>query len=1260
MTEPEQIEGYQLSPQQRAVHLREDAQGRATHRISTPSVLTPGELADRMEALVAEHEVLRTRYSALPGLRLPVQVVDPAGPVMVEEDTDGRTLLRAGELTVEHTRSQDGTVLLIGLPRLSVDRESWSILTGFLLGESAEPGPVEEEPLQYADVAAWLCEELENAGSAAATATDEETRTATGLPFLLPAGRRDPEAGPVTVVTTLDGPVPARLRAVTRELGVGEEAVLLAAWRALLARYRGNADDRVLVVTQGRSAEGLAGALGLLERPVAVRLSSEPQTPFAQAVRDAEEALRAAGERENHADPEALSTTDAVSFRYLEDRWGALAEPGPAGAYERPGVIHLDCVLGPETLLLTFAGHGGQVAKPDLAALAEAFGNQLADALAGPARAVGVLRLLTPAEPADEPDERHESVLHRFLEHAERNPDRPAVRSGDQVLTYGELARRASATAGLLRRQGVRAGDYVGVVVPAVADTLVALLGTWLAGAAFVPVDPAWPQERIETVLGLAETAYALVPQAAASLGLPVTPLPLPAADPQPEQEAELALAGAGDAAYAVFTSGTSGTPKGVVIGHGQLAHYAAAVLKQLGLGEGAEFAAVSTLAADLSYTAVFPTLADGGCVHLVDADVATSPQALADRFAAHPVSAMKLVPSHLSALLAEARDPAALLPSRVLVLGGEILPPTLLTRLRELAPQLRVFNHYGPTETTVGASVLPLDGGTDERCASVPVGTGMGDNLLTVVDGEGNPLPPWCPGEVVISGPGVGLGYLAQLREGRTGFGERGTTRQYRSGDLGRLVPGAGVEILGRLDDQVKLRGYRVQLGEIEGLLQQQAGVAAGAVVARTDDSGLVSHLDAYVVLTGDADAPSVKDLQTALGRRLPTALIPTGWQVLDRLPLTRNGKLDRKALAPVETVRAEAARPRDSVEQRLLVLWAEVLGLDAIGPDDDFFELGGHSLRAIKLMSRTNSAFGCKLPMSSIFKARTVAAMARLMRDSETRDSNLVPLRPAEGGSSVFCIHPGGGSTLSYWELARLLPTDRPVVGVESLGLHGQEPQRSFAEMAEGYAAEIAAATDGPAVIIGWCFGGIMALETAQALRRTGREVARLIIVDSFAPGFEDEEDDGSQDDLLSESVLIGRFAWHYELDLPEPIPSGKAAFDLLLAEMQKHGHLPPTAGEDDLRKLLDVYTCNMTAIRQHAETTDPAGSTPDYPVLLVRAEPAGVPLESDRTWGWRKLVGPGLAFAAVEADHHSIMRPPAVAELAELVSRVLDAPA
>lgn len=1266
--EPERIEGYQLSPQQQAAYLREGARNRAERSVCCPSRIAPGPLAARLAALVEEHEILRTRYVAVPGLRQPVQVVDAAGPVDVEPGPLGSTQLRAGELTVEHTESPDGTLLRLGLPRLSVDRTTWSLITGFLLGEAPRNGDAQsaEERLQYADVAGWLADELaasEPAKEAEQTEGTEETAdTRTALPFLAPARLSDPDAEPETLTLTVEGPALQRLRTAARDLDVDEAALLLAAWRSLYARYTHNSDDRVLVVTDGRSADGLGAMPGPFDRPVVTRLPLAPQDAYASAARAAAQTLRDAAAEECHSDPRTAvgdGSGPVLSFRHQRDPWAAITEPGLLDWSETPGTLHLECVEGPESLFLTFAGTGARIAPGDLVPLAEAYEQLLADALADPGRAAGTLRLVAaavsepPAQPADEP----ETVLRRFLEQAGRTPELAAVRCGDETLTYRELARRAEAVGALLRTRGVRAGDRIPLLAPASADTLAAMLGIWLAGAAFAPVDPAWPTDRVEAVVGRLGSAPVLVPRAAAQVALSVPALPVPDADGLSEGLAPAAPAEG--PAYVIFTSGTSGLPKGVVVGHRQLAHYADAALDRFGLPDGAGFAAVSTLAADLSYTAVFPTLASGGCVHLFDPDAATSPRVLAERLRAHPVAAMKLVPSHLSALLAEADDPRELLPREVLVLGGEPLPRALHDRLRELAPQLRVFNHYGPTETTVGASCLPLGAAVDERCSSVPVGTGLGRNTLTVVDGEGRPLPPWCPGEVLISGPGVALGYLSELDEGRTGFGRPGDEAGYRSGDVGRLVPGFGVEIIGRLDDQVKLRGYRLQLGEVEALLHRQPGVRAAAVVARTDENGLVSHLDAYVVGAAEGSAPSVADLRTALGSELPAALVPTGWQVLARLPLTRNGKLDRKALAPVEAQRTRAGRPRDAVEQRLLVLWSEVLGVDGISPEDDFFELGGHSLRAIKLISRTNAAFGCRLPMSSIFKARTVAAMAELVRGSDAQDTNLVPLRHAKGAAPVFCIHPGGGSTLSYWELARLLPADRPVLGVESWGLHGRPPHRDFREMAESYAETIAAACDEPPVLVGWCYGGLMALETARALRRRGCQVATLVIVDCPAPGYGEEDETGEAPQPLTESVLVGRFAWHYELQLPDELPSGPEAYDLLLDAMQSKGHLPPTAGEEELRTLFDVYAANMTALEGLAEDTDDPTRIPDHPVLLVRAEPAGEPQDEDRSWGWRALVGPGLSFASVDADHHGIMRAPEAGELAELVTRAIEEP-
>jgi thioesterase domain-containing protein/acyl carrier protein len=492
-----------------------------------------------------------------------------------------------------------------------------------------------------------------------------------------------------------------------------------------------------------------------------------------------------------------------------------------------------------------------------------------------------------------------------------------------------------------------------------------------------------------------------------------------------------------------------------------------------------------------------------------------------------------------------------------------------------------------------------------------------------------------------------VGLGYLSGQTGGFSG-------RRYRLGDLGRLVPGAGVEVLGRLDDQVKLRGHRISLGEIEESVRQLSGVVAAAVVAREDESGLISHLDAYVVLDGDATAV---DLEERLRRELPPAWVPTRWQVVNELPLTSNGKLDRKALTPVEPQRTRPTRPTDSIEQRLLVIWEEVVGIGDISRDDDFFALGGNSLHAIKLIARVNRAFRSNLPMASIMRARTVAATADLIRGGKFHDSNLVPLRQGPATSPVFCFHPGGGTTLCYWDLARMLPAEHQVVGVEAIGLHGMPPHDDFAVMTEDYAAAIAAGGYGPPVLVGWCFGGQVARGTADALRRAGHHVALLVLIDCPAPGFDDTTDDALQEaHQLTESKLASKFAWHFEPELPSMPAEAPTMYELTLKAMQTGGHLPEGTTEDEVKTIFDVYAANSKAWEEYAAGGVAQGA--DYPVLLVRAEADGTLVNTDRTWGWGSLISPDLRFASVTADHHSIMRPPAVAELASVITQTRNA--
>jgi len=446
---------------------------------------------------------------------------------------------------------------------------------------------------------------------------------------------------------------------------------------------------------------------------------------------------------------------------------------------------------------------------------------------------------------------------------------------------------------------------------------------------------------------------------------------------------------------YVLFTSGSTGRPKGVALEHRQLYSYVQGVRERLKLPDGASYATVTTFAADLGHTAIFPALTSGGCLHVVRQERAADAVALAEYFKRQEVDCMKIVPSHLGALLATTQA-AQVLPRRRLVLGGEASSWELIKRVRELQPECRILNHYGPTETTVGVLTCEVEPEQVEyQTATVPLGRPLAAVQVYVLDQGMEPAPVWVAGEVYIGGGQVARGYLnvpeqTAARFVPDPFSEQAGSRLYRTGDLARYLPDGQIEFLGRVDHQIKIRGYRIELGEIEAVIEQHVGVGESVVVVRESEGG-DKRLVAYVVAKEGAEL-AASEVRQYVAERLPDYMTPGAVVKLERLPLTANGKLDRGLLPePESEARGEYVAPRTQIEEIVAGIWAEVLGIDQVGIHDDFFELGGHSLLVTRVASRVPEAFQLEIPFQLFFEKRTVAELAECIEAARSGAESL-----------------------------------------------------------------------------------------------------------------------------------------------------------------------------------------------------------------------------------------------------------------------------
>ena len=599
---------------------------------------------------------------------------------------------------------------------------------------------------------------------------------------------------------------------------------------------------------------------------------------------------------------------------------------------------------------------------------------------------------------ADYPRDR---TLHSlFQDQARRTPQATAVACQDQTLSYAELDRRATTLAARLQAQGVGAETVVGLMAGRSLEMVVGLLGILKAGCAYLPLDGSYPEARLRWMVEDAGARVVVTGEGLAGLwGAEVALVSLDGLKAEEGSGLEEESVGPGALAYVIYTSGSTGQPKGVMVEHAQVVNYVWGIRERLGLTPGASYAMVQPLTFDSSVTMLYSALLTGGCLHVFSHDQATDAAALADYFTRHRIDALKITPSHLAALQAAAGPEARrLLPRRWLVLGGEVSHRAWAEELQAMAPDCAVFNHYGPTETTCGVLTYPVrEMDQSDPSATLPIGRPLPNTQVYLLDEHGQRVPIGTPGELYLGGEGVARGYLHRpdLTAERflaDPFEESGG-RLYRTGDRARFRRDGVVEFLGRLDDQVKVRGYRIEPGEVEAALGSHPGVQTCAVVVREDTTGQ-PQLVAYAVPT-DVRPPTPGELRHFLSERLPPQMVPSAMVLLGALPRTPHGKLDRRALPEPDWTSEADERPFDppqtSAERIVAEAWAEVLGLERTGRRDDFFALGGTSLHAIRIVARLRERLGVAVPVSTLLEVSTVAALARAVSQTNSVHSRM-----------------------------------------------------------------------------------------------------------------------------------------------------------------------------------------------------------------------------------------------------------------------------
>jgi amino acid adenylation domain-containing protein len=856
-----------------------------------------------------------------------------------------------------------------------------------------------------------------------------------------------------------------------------------------------------------------------------------------------------------------------------------------------------------------------------------------------------------------------ERCIHSLFElQAARTPEAVAVCQEGRSLTYEQLERQATQLARRLRGRGVGPESPVALCIERSPEMLVGVLGIFKAGGTYVPMDPSLPRQRGAFMLEETGARWLLTQRAlrdeipagraeAITLDEEAWQLPheedavaLPRPDPQ-------------QCAIIIYTSGSTGVPKGVQITHEAAVNHLCWRQSEFPLTPADAFLQKASCGFDISLWEMFAPLVAGGRLVLARPGGQRDNDYLAALVAREQVTVIHFGPIPLAAFL-EAKGLGRCQSLRYVFCGGEPLTPELCDRFFSRL-SARLIHQYGPTETCIDSTVWPCERRPD--VGSIPIGRPIANTQAYVLDAHLQPVPTGVAGELYLGGAGLARGYFRRPSLTAKGFIPNpfsiiGGERLYRTGDRARWLASGSLELLGRIDHQVKLRGYRIELGEIESTLLRHPGVREAVVTvheASPGDKRLVAYL--APAEHGEIDAGL---LRAHLQGTLPDYMVPSSFVFLPSLPLSRHGKVDRKALPPPDGAGhpREYLPPRDPFELVVVNVFEETLQAShPVSVCDSFFELGGHSLLAVRVVAQIEERTGHSLPLDALVQAPTPEQLARLLRQEPFAWSPLVPIQPGGSRAPFFCVHPVGGNVLCYVELARCLGPDQPFYGLQAQGLGGQlSPLESIEEMAALYVETIRAVEPhGPYRLGGWSLGAVIAFEMARLLHGMGEAVELVALIEpsptSHAQGAVNEDP----------AAITALFAMDMArlLEIPLPAPPSLPAHDpdallaLLYQECNKAGFLVPEAGEPHLRALLRVFSSNLRALWRH--TLSPLSGA----LHLLRGTSSLAAPSTDPARGWGSFAALGVKVLDVPGDHYSVLQAPNVEALARELALLLE---